>query len=70
MDEELERFKRDIKLHEYAASIGYELDKRESSRLELVMRKGDDKISVRKEPDGHYVTTRSGTNGTTGRSWT
>ena len=55
MDEELEHFKRDIKLHEYAASIGYELDKRESSRLEVVLRRGDDKISVRKEPDGHYV---------------
>ncbi len=55
MDEELERFKRDIKLHEYAASLGYEIDKRDSSRLEVVMRKGADKISIRKEPDGHYV---------------
>jgi Protein of unknown function (DUF3991)/Toprim-like len=55
MDEELERFKRDIKLHEYAASIGYELDKSDSTRKELVLRQGDDKISIRKDMDGHYV---------------
>ena len=30
MDEELERFKR-LKLHEYAASLGYERDARETS---------------------------------------
>jgi hypothetical protein len=39
MDEELQRFKRDIGLHEYAASLGYELDKAESSRRETVMRR-------------------------------
>jgi hypothetical protein len=41
MDEELQRFKRDIGLHEYAASLGYELDKAESSRRETVMRRGE-----------------------------
>src|ERR1043165_671726 len=55
MDEELERFKRGIKLHEYAASIGYELDQRESTKREIILRRGRDKISVRKDSDGHYV---------------
>src|SRR3984957_1073589 len=54
MDEELERFKR-LKLHEYAASLGYELDAQETSRRETVMRKAGDKISVRLDADGHYV---------------
>ncbi len=54
MDEELERFKR-IRLHEYAASLGYELDKQESSRRETVMRRNDEKISIRMDADGHYV---------------
>jgi hypothetical protein len=54
MDEELERFKR-LKLHEYAASLGYELDARETSKRETVMRKEGDKISIRMDPDGHYV---------------
>jgi hypothetical protein len=55
MDEELERFKRDIGLHEYAASLGYELDKAESGRRETVMRRGGDKISITKDIDGHYT---------------
>ena len=55
MDEELERFKRNIRLHEYAASLGYEMDKRESSRREIVMRKSGDKIAVRLDVDGHHV---------------
>jgi hypothetical protein len=55
MDEELERFKCDIKLHEYAASLAYEIDQHESSKREIVMRRGGDKISVRRDIDGHYV---------------
>jgi len=55
MDEELERFKRDIRLHEYAAHLGYELDKQESSRRKIVMRRGGDKISIRLDADGHYI---------------
>lgn len=54
-DEELERFKSEIALHEYAGHLGYALDRAESSRRELILRKGSDKISVKKEPDGHYV---------------
>lgn len=52
---ELESFKRDIKLHEYAASLGYAIDKRDSGKREIIMRRGDDKISIRRDTDGHYV---------------
>jgi hypothetical protein len=52
---ELEAFKRNIKLHEYAASIGYAIDSGDSSQREIVMRSGADKISVRRDTDGHYV---------------
>jgi hypothetical protein len=45
-EEELERFKRDNKLHEYAAFLGYEIDIGESSKREIVLRKGGDKISA------------------------
>jgi Protein of unknown function (DUF3991) len=55
MDDELEHFKRDIKLHEYAAVLGYEIDARESSKREIVMRRGGDKISIRMDADRHYV---------------
>jgi hypothetical protein len=54
MDEELESFKR-IRLYDYAAEHGYELDRDESSKRELVMRKANDKIAIRLDTDGHYV---------------
>ena len=54
MDEELEIFKR-IRLHEYAAELGYEVDRDESSKREIVMRKAGDKIAIRLDTDGHYV---------------
>jgi len=54
VDDELERFKR-LKLHEYAASLGYELDKAESSKRELIMRRNGDKVSIRLDADSHYV---------------
>jgi hypothetical protein len=38
MDEELDRFKREIDLRVYAATQGYELDRRESWRGTAVMR--------------------------------
>jgi hypothetical protein len=54
MDEELEGFKqRDMR--EYAASIGYAIDGRESSRNSTVMRRDGDKIIVSRKPDGHYT---------------
>lgn len=55
MDGELEHFKTNVDLRLYAGSLGYEVDKRESSRLESIMRKGPDKISIRRDSDGHYV---------------
>ncbi len=48
MDEELERFKRDIDLRQYAASTGYELDKRDSWRGSSVMRRGGDKVVIKR----------------------
>jgi len=54
--DELERFKREINLAEFAASEGYDLDRRESSRSSLVMRHGDgDKIIVATDEDDHGV---------------
>ena len=56
-DDELESFKR-IDLRAYAASIGYQLDKRDSSRGSSVMRQPatNDKIIIGiDKSDGHYV---------------
>lgn len=54
MDEELDLFKR-FDLREYAASVGYVVDRRESSRNSTVMRRDHDKIIVSRKPDGHYT---------------
>lgn len=49
---ELAEFKRSINLTEYAASTGYELDKRESSRNSAVMRHANgDKIIIARQAD-------------------
>jgi hypothetical protein len=56
--DELERFKSEINLTAYAASRGYRVDRRESSRNSVVMRhpSTDDKIIVsRGEHDQHWV---------------
>lgn len=53
--DELEAFKSQINLAEYMASQGYELDRRESSRNSAVMRRGDDKLVVATDQDGHGV---------------
>jgi DNA primase len=54
-DDELERFKA-LNLGELAASYGYELNRRESSRSSLVMRHADgDKIIIATGEDGHAV---------------
>ena len=57
MDAEIERFKRDINLAEYAATQGYFLDRKESSRNSVMMRHPgtDDKIAIRQNADGHYT---------------
>lgn len=53
--DELERFKSQINLAEYAEAYGYEIDRRESSRASTVMRRGDDKIIVATAEDGHGI---------------
>lgn len=55
MDMELERFKTEISLAEYAAAVGYEIDRRESSRSSIVMRRAEDKIIVSTDQDGHWI---------------
>jgi hypothetical protein len=57
-DPELEAFKTDIDLRHYAASRGYEQDKRkrESSRSSTIMRHSNgDKIIIKRGGDRHYV---------------
>ena len=54
-DSELEDFKRKIDLREYAAELGYTLDRRESWRGSAVMRNGADKVVIKLDGDGHYV---------------
>lgn len=54
-DEELEEFKWKIDLREYAASLGYALDRRDSWRGSAVMRSGLDKIVIKRDNDGRYV---------------
>lgn len=53
---ELEDFKTDINLSEYAASQGYEMDRRMSSRGSVIMRHPDgDKIIVARGHDRHWI---------------
>ena len=56
--EELERFKREINLGEYAASLGYQVDRQKSSRASLAMRHpgtGDKIIIARSGADQHWT---------------
>lgn len=57
---EIERFKQDINLVEYAEACGYAIERNESSRNSTVMRRGNDKIVVATDIDGHgiYFSTR------------
>jgi hypothetical protein len=52
---ELESFKRDIDLRQFALSIGYAADRRESWRGSTVLRRGGDKIVVKRNSNSHYV---------------
>jgi hypothetical protein len=57
-DAELDRFKSDISLLRYAIERhGYQRDRRKSSRSSHVLRHlaSDDKIIVRRNPDGHWT---------------
>lgn len=54
--DELETFKTDINLTEYAASRGYEMDRRESSRNSVIMRHTNgDKIIIARGTDSHWI---------------
>ena len=55
--DELDRFKRQINLTEYAAGQGYTLDRRESSRNSIVMRgPGEDKLVIAiNGATGHWI---------------
>jgi uncharacterized protein DUF3991/Toprim domain-containing protein len=52
---ELEVFKTKIDLRQFAISLGYEMDRRESWRGSTVLRRGADKIVVKRNGNGHYV---------------
>jgi hypothetical protein len=54
-DSELDAFKREIDLRQFAASFGYEMDRRASWRGSTVLRRGGDKIVVKRNRNGHYV---------------
>jgi uncharacterized protein DUF3991/Toprim domain-containing protein len=54
-DSELDVFKREIDLRQFAVSLGYEIDRRESWRGSTVLRRGADKIVVKRNANGHYV---------------
>lgn len=52
--EELERFKTDINIADVAVVMGFEIDKKKSSRKSIVL-KGQDVIVVSRNSNGHYV---------------
>ena len=52
---ELEAFKRDIDMRQFATSLGYEIDKRDSWHGSTVMRRGADKIVIKRHCNKHYV---------------
>jgi hypothetical protein len=54
-DWELDAFKREIDLRQFAVSLGYEMDRGESWRGSTVLRSGADKIVVKRNGNGHYV---------------
>lgn len=53
--DEMERFKTEINLSEYAAYRGYEYDRKQSYQNVIVMRSGQEKINISKGADGHWV---------------
>jgi hypothetical protein len=54
-DCELDAFKRDIDLRQFAESLGYQIDWRESWKGSAVLRCAADKIVVKRNGNGHYV---------------
>src|SRR5271157_5127335 len=54
-DSELDAFKRKVDLRQFAVSLGYTMDRRESWRGSTVLRRDADKIVVKRNHNGHYV---------------
>ena len=54
-NDELERFKTDINLAEFAQSFNYVIDKKKSSKNNVVLGNGSDKIVVSLDQDNHYT---------------
>jgi hypothetical protein len=54
-ESELEVFKTKIDMRQFDASLGYQIDRRESWRGSTVLRSGADKIVVKRNRKGHYV---------------
>jgi hypothetical protein len=54
-DSELDAFKREIDMRQFAVSLGYEMDRGESWRRSTVLRRGGDKIVVKRNGNCHYV---------------
>jgi hypothetical protein len=54
-ESEIDAFKGTIDLRQFAASLGYQVDQRESWPGSTVLRRGGDKIVVKRNPNGHYV---------------
>jgi hypothetical protein len=52
---EIERFKQEINLVEYAEVMGYVYDKKQSSKASAVLRKGSEKIIIATDKDGHGI---------------
>lgn len=55
MDDELNRFKTEINIINYAASLGYQIDKQKSGKNCTIMRKANAKIGVSTDLDDHGV---------------
>jgi hypothetical protein len=55
LDRELDDFKCEIDLRQFAVSVGYEIDWCASWRGSTVLRHGGDKIVVKRNGNGHYV---------------
>ena len=54
-ENELEVFKTKIDMRQFAVSLGYQIDRRESWRGSTVLRRAADKIVVKRNRNGHYV---------------
>ncbi|MEA1990567.1 MAG: toprim domain-containing protein [Pseudomonadota bacterium] len=54
-DQELERFKTDINLVDYAQSLGFEVVKKESTKKSIKLKNGSDTLIISTDTDGHGI---------------